>query len=240
MSDTQKKTAERNAPLSSNDTTNRADIILHSIECQSFKENAYIDSISSIAQLIQDVNGLVQISEKTFSEQIDDVITGKAKPYNAVKLCDTPQILLDVGCAQLPMLYSQKHLKDAIAQKTESNAHLHGLTVDQLKDVPTLMQAPAMIFDSISPNPKGKKSIVVVLDAVDNDNAPIIVSICPNGKGVHQGKSADANFITSIYGKDNDFENYIIRALKSNSMLYIDKKKPTLVIVSRTPIAQGI
>lgn len=49
-----------------------------------------------------------------------------------MKVCDTPQILLDVGCEQLPMLYTQKHLKKVVQPK-DLEKHTHGLTTEQIK-----------------------------------------------------------------------------------------------------------
>lgn len=50
------------------------------------------------------------VSEKSFAEQVDEVLKGTAPAYSALKVCDTPQILLDVGCEQLPMLFIRKSI----------------------------------------------------------------------------------------------------------------------------------
>lgn len=162
---------------------------------------------------------------KSFAEQVDEVLAGTANQYNALKVCDTPQILLDVGCEQLPMLYTQQHLRDALKDKSSKNPHWHGLTVEQMKSIPDLLAEPAIIFDSAAPNQNGEKSLVVVLNAVDNDKAPIIVSVLPKGEGIYNLEMVDSNFITSIYGKDRGFENYIKRAIEDKRILYWDKSK---------------
>ena len=158
-------------------------------------------------------------SEKSFAEQVDDVFAGNANRYNDLKVCDTPQILLDVGCEQLPMFYTQKHLKEAIKQKN-GHTHAHGLTVEQLKLIPKLLQEPVMIMDSVSKS----DSIVAITSEVDSDKAPIIVSIKPNGNGKYEMKTLDSNFITSIYGRDN-FGNFVERVTKSDNVLYYNKEK---------------
>ena len=73
--------------------------------------------------------------EKSFAEQVDAVLAGNGDRYNDLKVCDTPQILLDVGCEQLPMLYTQRHLRDAIKPRgiTGEAIHHHGLDVELLK-----------------------------------------------------------------------------------------------------------
>lgn len=163
--------------------------------------------------------------EKSFAEQVDEVLADTSNPYNALKVCYTPQLLLDVGCEQLPMLYTQQHLRDALKNKSPQNPHWHGLTAEQIKSIPDLLADPAIIFDSLTPHQNSKKSIMVVLDAVDNDNAPLIVSILPKGEGIYNLEMVDSNFITSIYGKDRGFENYINRAIENNSILYWNKTK---------------
>lgn len=165
---------------------------------------------NSSTSSITDSSGVVK-SEKTFAEQINDVLNGVFPKYSNLKVCDTPQILVDIGCDRLPMLYTQRHLKDALHEKSPNNAHWHGLTLEQICNIPHLLESPAIIMDSLSPNKSADKSIVICLNNVDNDNAPIIVSVKPNGQG--------------IYGKENGFANYVERAAKSNNILFWDKEK---------------
>lgn len=163
--------------------------------------------------------------EKTFAEQVDEVLTGTANQYNALKVCDTPQLLIDVGCQSLPMLYTQQHLRNALKSKSSKNPHWHGLTVEQIKSMPELISNPVIIFDSLSEYKKAEKSIVLVLNAFDSDKAPLIVSVVPNGKGVYNLELIDSNFVTSIYGKDRDFVHYIEKAIKNDNVLYCNKQK---------------
>ena len=177
----------------------------------------------STAQAID--SGNERKKEKTFSEQVDDCLKGKVNRYNDLKVCDTPAIFLVLGCKQLPMMYTTRHFFDAIHPKSETNPHFHGLTIEQIKDIPFQLSNPAIIFDSISPHENGEKTIVAVLNKCDNDNAPIIVSIIPNGTGKYELKKVESNFITSIYGKDNGFDNFITYAVDAGKVLYWDKQK---------------
>ena len=179
---------------------------------------------NSSTSSITDSSGVVK-SEKTFAEQINDVLNGVFPKYSNLKVCDTPQILVDIGCDRLPMLYTQRHLKDALHEKSPNNAHWHGLTLEQICNIPHLLESPAIIMDSLSPNKSADKSIVICLNNVDNDNAPIIVSVKPNGQGIYEMDNVSSNFITSIYGKENGFANYVERAAKSNNILFWDKEK---------------
>lgn len=85
--------------------------------------------------------------EDDFSRQIDDVLEGKADRYNDVKVCATPDLLVQAGCSQLPMFITQSHIRN-INHPKGKNPHWHGLTVQQLKKVPEMLSDPVMIFDS--------------------------------------------------------------------------------------------
>lgn len=160
--------------------------------------------------------------EKNFAEQVDDVLSGKADRYSDLKVCDTPQILLDVGCRQLPMFYTQRHLRDALKNKgyKGESIHHHGLTSEQIKMIPQELENPVMIYDSLS----RKDSIVVVTSQIDKDNCPIIAAIRPNGKAKYDLELVDSNFLLSLHGRDN-FKNQIIQAIKDDKVLYCGKEK---------------
>ncbi|MCD7741513.1 MAG: hypothetical protein LUI06_04855 [Ruminococcus sp.] len=165
----------------------------------------------------------VQQNAIRFAKEVDDALAGKMNQFNNLKVCETPQILLNVGCRQLPMLYTQHHLKDALHMKSASNSHWHGLTTEQMKKIPELLQDPTMIFDTLST--KNSNSIGIILNAMDNDNAPLLVSIMPNGNGIYELEAVESNFITSIYGKDSSFSRFVERIIESDKMLFFNKEK---------------
>ena len=173
---------------------------------------------NSSTSSITDSSGVVK-SEKTFAEQVDEALSGKLPFYTSLKVCDTPQILIDVGCEQLPMLYTQKHLKNAILPPDEKN-HRHGLEIEQIKRLPELLSHPVMIIDS----PNRKDSIIVVTSEVDKSDNPIIASIKPNGEGRYEVENVSSNFITSVYGRNN-FSEYFRRIVQSDNLLFCDKQK---------------
>ena len=135
------------------------------------------DRLGSPAQSINktaeaDTAPAVSLSDKSFAEQVDESLNGTLPFYTSLKVCDTPKILLDVGCEQLPMLYTQKHLRNAIKPIDEKN-HQHGLSVEQIKKLPELLSSPAMVLDS----PNRKDSLIVVTTELDTEDNPIIASI---------------------------------------------------------------
>ena len=189
---------------------------------------------NSSTSSITDSSGVVK-SEKTFAEQVDEALSGKIPFYTSLKVCDTPQILLDVGCEQMPMLYSQKHLKNAILPPDEKN-HRHGLEIEQIKRLPELLSYPVMIIDS----PNRKDSIIVVTAEVDKSDNPVIASIKPNGKGRYEVENVSSNFITSVYGREN-FDRHLELELQADNILYINKQKSQeLSSVLRLQFSQGL
>lgn len=159
-------------------------------------------------------------TDKTFAEQVDEALSGKIPFYSALKVCNTPEILVDIGCKQLPMLYTQKHLRDALHEKSSKNPHWHGLTIEQVKNLPVFLQEPVIVFDSLTRD----DSVMMILSETDNDNLPLVVSVKPNGQGRYNLEQIDSNFITSIYGKDN-FSRYIENIIKNDKLLFINKEK---------------
>ncbi len=147
------------------------------------------------------------------------MLNGTANRYNDLKVCDTPQILLDIGCEQLPMMYTQSHLKKVIQPK-DLKEHTHGLDIEQIKNLPSFIESPAMIFDSTS----RKDSILLILSQLDKENCPLIVSVKPNGNGKYNLDVVDSNFITSVYGREN-FSKFFARNIELNNVLYCDKQK---------------
>lgn len=105
--------------------------------------------------------------------------------------------------------------------------HWHGLSVEQIKKLPELLQEPAIVFDSISENQTN--GIILVLNDVDSDGLPLLATIYPNGSGTYMLQKIDSNFITSIYGRTN-FENHILNVSKQEKVLYLGKKSSQSLI----------
>ena len=198
-------------------------------DVQIYLDQAVIEHSKQNVQVVEaqdnsvDTNSVgVAKSEKSFAEQVDDVLAGKANRYNDLKVCDTPQILLDVGCEQLPMFYTKRHLHDALKPKgnTGESIHYHGLNAEQIKKMPMLLENPVIIYDSLSRN----DSIIIVTSELDNEKMPIIAAIKPNGKAKYDLELVESNFVMSFHGRNN-FENQINRAVEQNKVLYYNKEK---------------
>lgn len=165
---------------------------------------------------------------RSFQDQVDELIEGKFPSDSAVYVGKTPSILAEIGFdGNLPMLVTQKHIKDAIAPKNDE-IHQHGLTVDQVKSIPDKLKSPVMLIDSFK---SGSNTVLAVIDEVDPDGCPVVVAIKADGSGRFNGILVDSNFITSMYGRER-FAKFLERCIKGNKLLYVDQKKSQSLSIS--------
>lgn len=83
-----------------------------------------------------------------FGHEVDLAVCGAYSPYDALKVCDTPEIFLKTGFEQRPMLYTQKHLFQALTPKSDYNPHRHGFSIEQVKRFPELLASPVVLANS--------------------------------------------------------------------------------------------
>ena len=155
-----------------------------------------------------------------FGDDVDLATSGGMDSLNQLCVCRTPQLFRDAGFQDKPMLYTQRHLLDAIHRKSEENYHWHGLTVSQIKKLPELLENPVMLCDS----PARKDVLLALLAEVDEDRLPLLVAIKPDGKGNYNLQEIETNFILSVYGKDN-FARYFDERITPDKLIYFDKKQ---------------
>lgn len=155
-----------------------------------------------------------------FGFEVDDSIADVLEPYEQIKVCDTPTVFISAGFEQKPMLYTQKHLEDALHPKEDDNPHYHGLTIETIKRLPELLEKPVLMADS----PARSDSVVVVLNAVDSDRLPIICAIKPDGRGFYKVDNIETNMILAVYGK-NEFKRYFKDRITDERIFYFDKER---------------
>lgn len=155
-----------------------------------------------------------------FGDEVDLATCGAYDTHSFLKICDTPQILLDAGFEQKPMLYTQRHLLQAIRPKQGDDPHRHGLAVEQVKRFPELFESPVLLAD----NPSRDDAMLMVLCAVDNDKLPIIASIKPDGRGNYELQEIETNMVLTVFGKKN-FARYFELVLSSDMVLYLNEKR---------------
>lgn len=122
----------------------------------------YLDTCG-IARL-KDGNGNVKAQEAyasrcseylRFGHEVDLAACGVYSPYDALKVCDTPEIFLKTGFEQRPMLYTQKHLFQALTPKTSNRKVVPNMKpIEELrtnKDVAEWCRDFLRITDELSP-----------------------------------------------------------------------------------------
>ena len=166
------------------------------------------------------VSGNLRYSVGDFSEQVDKALNGEWNQYNALYVGETSPLMEKLGLKQLPVLMTSKHLRDIVAEKRSGNTRYHGLTVDQVKSLGGILSDPAMVLDSAQRN----DAVVFVSDQTDEDGLPIVAAIRPNGSGVYEMTRQPANFLLSMYGREN-FDKFIESAARDGRILYVNKIK---------------
>lgn len=155
-----------------------------------------------------------------FGDEVDLATCGGMNPLNQIKVCETPRLLIEAGFKQQPMLYTQRHLLDALHPKGEENYHWHGLDVAKIKRLPYLLEHPVLLSDS----PSRTDVLLAVLTEVDSDHLPLIVAIKPDGKGNYELQEIETNFILSVYGKD-DFSKYFSERITPERIIYFNENQ---------------
>lgn len=166
------------------------------------------------------VSGDLRYSVGDFSEQVDKALNGEWNQYNALYVGETSPLMEKLGLKQLPVLMTSKHLRDIVAEKRSGNTRYHGLTVDQVKSLGGILSDPALVLDSAQRN----DAVVFVSDQTDADGLPIVAAIRPNGSGVYEMTRQPANFLLSMYGREN-FDKFIESAARDGRILYVNKIK---------------
>lgn len=165
------------------------------------------------------------ISEN-FSSEIDKALNNQLQSNTQVKARDyTPQILVDNGVDNLPMLITQKHIKSTIytLQEAENlglptkNVNYHGLGKDLLIKAIDNLDSPQAIYKT------SENNYLVVTEFKDNNGKEIVIPIQINSNGRYNNVFIDENQIKSVYGRNN-LDNYI----NKNNFEQIYKKNEEL------------
>lgn len=170
---------------------------------------------------------LARMQQMAWGEQVSQ--RNSLPDNSALYLRETPYLLSEVGLGDLPMCMTVKHLNDVMHEKSTENARWHGISEDVIRRLPELISKPAMIMDSNS----RRGDILIVTTEVDADGNPVVVSVRPNGTARVGGVLGPANFITSVYGRENfavkrgrnSLNNLMYLATKNRLVLYWSKQK---------------
>ena len=172
----------------------------------------YLDTCG-IARL-KDGNGNVKAQEAyasrcseylRFGHEVDLAACGAYSPYDALKVCDTPEIFLKTGFEQRPMLYTQKHLFQALTPKSDYNPHRHGFSIEQVKRFPELLASPVVLANS----PTREDVLLAILLATDAYDGE---------------REVETNMVLSVYSRQN-FIRYFALLRDMDAFVFVSGRK---------------
>jgi hypothetical protein len=156
-----------------------------------------------------------------FAEQIDKSLRGELSEHDALLVrAHTPVYLQNLGMPDLPMFYTQSHLRYAILPKTPTDSRRHGLSKQIVREMPILLETPAVVMRSLTQPSR----VVCMLTQVDNDRLPLIAVINLNGHANYKGERLKSNFLVSYYGR-SDAVNFLRRANSQGAIIAYDAKQ---------------
>lgn len=195
---------------------------IETVEYEAENNEDRIEKVNSVSQE-KDIRFSVK---ESFSNQVEAALKGTLDRKNHVYVCETPQILQDIGLSDFPMLMTQKHIRSINEKQDGSRKHFHGIDKKVIKRLPEYLEAPVAIMDSLST--ATSKGVVILTEECDSEERPIIIAIKPNGRGFHDVEM-DSNFVLSMYGRD-DFKQFWDRNVQEQTILYLDNKKSNALL----------
>ncbi len=133
---------------------------------------------------------MIDMNLQRLSYEIDATLTHTELYKSVMVSAHTPEILQQVGLEDLPILMSQNHVRNCLSPKDITNPQFHGLTKNNLLQMPSFLNHPAILLDSLTDD----QSIVIVSDSVDDDGLPIIAAIRSYGEGQYQLSTVQSNY----------------------------------------------
>ena len=156
----------------------------------------------------------------SFGEQVDVALKNEFVQSHWF-VCNTPKLLVCLGAPKLPILMTRKHVLTTMNESGVYKANYHNLGVDVVKQLPDMINNPAVVMKST----KQDDSLVLISSCVDKNNNPIVLPILLNGIGNNNvGQEIRANILTSAYGKEH-FKVWLDKHIDSNSILYVNNKE---------------
>lgn len=150
---------------------------------------------------------------------------------------EVPAILQEVGLSDKPLTYTQQHFVNATLP-IERNSRgrkvgtTHDIDEDVLVHLPKLLSRPVMVIRSRQQDKTTgnlSDAVVVIVDAYDNEGAPIGVVILPDGNAVIDGVRTKCNHILSVYGFEHldnadAGANMLRHTRENNGFLYVNSE----------------
>lgn len=155
----------------------------------------------------------IEKSVSNFSQAIDDFLEGKINSSDHIFVCPTTEVMKVCGADDLDVMIYQNTIRKILSNDFNKFEHPHNLSPEDLKQLPTQLQNPIMVFKG-----SHQGSIVLVTDLFNNNSEQIIIS-CELDSGSEWNK---INRITSMYGKEN-IANYLNTQIKKDNLIGCQK-----------------
>lgn len=155
----------------------------------------------------------IEKSVNNFSQAIDDFLEGKINSSDHIFVCPTTEVMKVCGADDLDVMIYQNTIRKILSNDFIKFEHPHNLSPEDLKQLPTQLQNPIMVFKG-----SHQGSIVLVTDLFNNNSEQIIIS-CELDSGSEWNK---INRITSMYGKEN-IGNYLNTQIKKDNLIGCQK-----------------
>lgn len=155
----------------------------------------------------------IEKSVNNFSQAIDDFLEGKINSSDHIFVCPTTEVMKVCGADDLDVMIYQNTIRKILSNDFIKFEHPHNLSPEDLKQLPTQLQNPIMVFKG-----SHQGSIVLVTDLFNNNSEQIIIS-CELDSGSEWNK---INRITSMYGKEN-IANYLNTQIKKDNLIGCQK-----------------
>lgn len=134
-----------------------------------------------------------------------------------------------------PMLYTQKHLFQALTPKSDYNPHRHGFSIEQVKRFPELLASPVVLANS----PTREDVLLAILLATDAYDTPLIAGIKPDGTGNYGEREVETNMVLSVYSRQN-FIRYFALLRDMDAFVFVSGRKiDALEDLSGLPLAEN-
>lgn len=144
-----------------------------------------------------------------------------------------PEDALGTPEEQRPMLYTQKHLFQALTPKSDYNPHRHGFSIEQVKRFPELLASPVVLANS----PTRDDVLLAILLATDAYDTPLITGIKPDGTGNYGEREVETNMVLSVYSRQN-FIRYFALLRDMDAFVFVSGRKiEALEDLSGLPLA---
>ena len=153
-----------------------------------------------------------------FNKSLDDWEKNKMNPFRLIQVGKIPPVMKALGIADEPVEIQSstimKILRPEPRYTYESQGH--NLTMDDVRAIPKLLADPVMVFTSRT----REDSYVFFTERKDSENRSIIIPIAVNKR---KGRII-INEITSMYGRNNEFE-FVHSSIETGNLVYMDKKR---------------